>query len=99
MEENFRDEQEKRHAEMQKAREQEQQVRSTLKQIMEPAAFERLQNIRMSNATLYGQLSQTLIYLVQSDQLKGRVSEDTLKRLLTQVLNQRKPTKITFSRK
>lgn len=82
-----------------KAAEQELQLRSLLRQLLEPAANARLQNIRLSNPSLYVQVAQTLIYLKQSNRLPGRVTEEFLKNIVAQLLSRRKETKISFARK
>ncbi len=85
--------------EAQKRAEQEAAVKGMLRQVMETPAYERLQNIRLSNPELYGQLVKLLAYLVQQGQLKGKVSEEQLKALVAKILSQRKETTIRFARK
>lgn len=84
----------KKVAEAQKMREMEAQLRSLLKQVLEPAAYERLSNIRLSNPELYAQLSRMLVMLYQEGRLKGRVSEQTLLELVQRVISQRRETTI-----
>ncbi|MFH1106812.1 MAG: DNA-binding protein [Candidatus Micrarchaeota archaeon] len=74
------------------------QLRQMLRKAMEPAAYERLQNIRLSNPELYEQLVRLVMYLVQQGQAK-KVSEDLLKQLVARILSQRKESKISFARK
>lgn len=74
------------------------QLKAFLRQAMEPTAYERLQNIRLSNPELYQQLVQLILYLRQQGQTK-KVSEDLLKQLLNRILSQRKESKISFARK
>ena len=74
------------------------QLKSFLRQSVEPAAYERLQNIRLSNPELYEQLVKLVLYLRQHGQT-GKVSEEMLKQLLNKILSQRKESKISFARK
>ncbi len=74
------------------------QLKAFLRQATEPAAYERLQNIRLSNSELYQQLVQLILYLRQQGQAK-KVTEDLLKQLISRILSQRKESKISFARK
>ena len=86
--------------EMRKARAAELQARSMVKQVLEPAAYERLVIIRAANAQLYAQLVQLFIYLAQNGQLKSRVTEEQLKDFVSRLLaKQHKDTKIVINRK
>ena len=86
--------------EMRKARAAELQARSILKQVLEPAAYERLANIRAANSQLYGQLVQLFVYLAQNGQLKSRITEEQLKDFVSRLLaKQHRDTKIVFNRK
>ena len=73
-------------------------LKAMLRQATEPAAYERLQNIRLSSPELYEQLARLVLYLRQQGQAK-KVSEDLLKQLITRILSQRKESKISFARK
>ena len=70
-----------------------------LQQLLEPAALERLNNIRMSSPDLFEQLVQLLVTLYQQGKISGRVSEEQLKSLVARVLESKREPKITFSRK
>ncbi len=85
--------------ELQKRQEQEQQMKSALKQILEPAAFSRLQNIRLSNQELYFKVAQLLVYLYQQGKIKNKVDEEMLKALLSKLIGGRRESKISFNRK
>lgn len=80
----------KRLLEAQQARQAELQRRSLLQKLLEPAAFDRLANIRLSNNELYEQLVSTLAYLSQKGALRSRVSEDQLKQLAAKIIGQRR---------
>lgn len=91
--------QRKRQEEAQQRAAQEAQLRSVLRQTMDTAAYERLQNIRLSNPDMYGQVVKLLVYLVQQGQLKGKVSEEQLKQLVAKIVGQRREGTITYARK
>ncbi|MFQ5406307.1 MAG: DNA-binding protein [Candidatus Micrarchaeia archaeon] len=76
----------KKRLEMQQAQQAESQVKQVLKSVLEPDAYERLMNIKLSNANLYSQLVQMIVYLVKGGQVKGRVSEALLKDLTSKVI-------------
>ncbi|MEW5955343.1 MAG: DNA-binding protein [Candidatus Micrarchaeota archaeon] len=84
----------KKLEELQQAREAELQRRSVLRQLLEPAAYERLSNIRMSNAELYLNLSSLVIMLFRRGELKGKLSEEQLKQLAARLLGGRRETTI-----
>jgi DNA-binding TFAR19-related protein (PDSD5 family) len=84
----------KKYEEMQK----DAQIKTMLRQSTEPAAYERLQNIRLSSPELYEQLVKVIFYLRQQGQAK-KVTEDLLKQLITRIISQRKGGKISFARK
>jgi len=84
----------KRLEELQQAREAEMQRRSVLRQLLEPAAYERLSNIRMSNPELYLKLSSLVIMLFQRGELKGQLSEEKLKQVAAMLLGSRRETTI-----
>lgn len=96
--EGFDSELKKKYAERMAAREREMQLRALLQNILEPAAYERLSNIRLSNPGLYEKIASVLLSLAQSGQLGGKVSEEKLKSLVAR-LTARPETKISFARK
>ena len=85
--------------EIRRRREQEARLKMVLQQLLEPAALERLNNIRMSSPDLFEQLVQLLVTLYQQGKISGRVSEEQLKSLVARVLESKREPKITFSRK
>ncbi|VVB67844.1 DNA-binding protein [Candidatus Norongarragalina meridionalis] len=78
-----------------KERAAEMQRRETLKQLLEPAAYERLANIRAASPQMYQQLAQLVIYLYQNGQLRGKLSEEALQQLIGKIVSNRRETKIT----
>ncbi|HLD62967.1 MAG TPA: DNA-binding protein [Candidatus Norongarragalinales archaeon] len=75
------------------------QLREILRKILDPKAFERLMNIRISNRELYMQLAQLLVYAYQQGQLPAKVSETELLSLLNRIKAGEKQTSITIKRK
>ncbi|MCL5430122.1 MAG: DNA-binding protein [Candidatus Marsarchaeota archaeon] len=74
------------------------QKKEIVKKFMEPAAYERLMNIRASNPELYSQLVDLIISLAQGNRLKGRLTEAQLVSILEKV-TYRPETKIEFKHK
>ncbi|MGC8676296.1 MAG: DNA-binding protein [Candidatus Micrarchaeia archaeon] len=68
-----------------KAMQIEEQKKQVLRKVLEPAAYERLMNVRIANPELYQQLLDILIAMVQSNRIRGRVSEADFKNLLMQL--------------
>jgi programmed cell death protein 5 len=89
---------EERLAEFQKRQEIEAQKKSILRHIVTPEAYERLMNVRIANQFLYDQVVTTLIYLYQNKQIKGKVSDEQVKKLLERV-TARKESKIQILKK
>ena len=89
---------EERLAEFQKKQEIESQKKAILKHIVTAEAYERLMNVRIANQFLYDQVVTTLIYLYQNKQIKGKVSEEQVKKLLERV-TARKESKIHILKK
>ncbi|MFH0835159.1 MAG: DNA-binding protein [Candidatus Micrarchaeota archaeon] len=86
---------EKALEEAKKERLAEMQRRETLKQLLEPAAYERLANIRAASPQTYQQLASLVIYLYQNGQLQGKLSEEALQQLIGKIVSNRRETKIT----
>jgi len=84
----------RRLAEFQAAREAELQRRALLRQLLEPSAYERLSNIRLSNPDLYLKLSSLVGMLYQRGELRGKVSEELLKALAGRLLAGRREVSI-----
>lgn len=76
----------------------EQQKKEILRKLVEPAAYERLMNIRISSPELYQQLIDLIISLAQSQRLSGKLTEAQLLSILHKV-TARPETKIEFKHK
>ncbi len=81
-----------------KAAQQEQQIRSYMRKLLDPAAYERLMNIRVSNHKLYMQVVQVIINIVQSNSSVKRITEQQLINLAGKMTESHQP-KIEFKRK
>ncbi len=82
---------------MYKQMEQDQQIRSMLRQLLDNSAYERMMNIRASNNELYQQLARLIISLAQQNQLQ-HVTEKQLVDLIDRLTRRPEP-KIEFRRK
>jgi len=89
---------EERLAEMQKRQEIEAQKKAILRQIVTPDAYERLMNVKIANQSLYDQVVATLIYLYQNRQIKGKVNNEQIKKLLEKI-TAKKETRIKILKK
>ncbi len=85
-------------AKMYKDMQREQQIKSLLRQLLEPEAYERMANISISNHELYIQLANLIIQLAQSNQIAGRLTESQLVSLLNKLTYKPEP-KIEFRHK
>lgn len=70
----------------------EEKKKEIIKRILDPGAFERMMNIRVSNPELYDQLINMLISLMQSNRIQGKIDEAQFKSLLEKVTNRHEPT-------
>jgi len=78
---------------------QEEQLRSALGNILEPAAYERLMLVKMSNPTAFSKVVQAIAYLQQAGQLKGRLNEAQVRAILSKVVARKPDPKITILHK
>ncbi|MFH1780132.1 MAG: DNA-binding protein [Candidatus Micrarchaeota archaeon] len=76
----------------------EQKKKEVMRSLLDSIAFERLQNIRVANPSLYEKIVQTILYLYQNNQIQGKISEGMFLKLVER-LNESKETKISFRRK
>jgi len=85
-------------AEHQKSMALEAQKKLVLKNVCEPAAYERLMNVRLANPELYDQVVNMMAYLLQSGKLSGKVSDAQVRAVLER-LTARHEGKIEVRRK
>ncbi len=78
---------------------QEEQLRSALATILEPAAYERLMLVKMSSPDLFSRTVQAISYLQQARKLNGRLNEAQLRAMLVKLSGTRKEGTITIHRK
>ncbi len=76
----------------------EQQKREIAKRYLTPEAYERLMNVRMSNAEIYDQLINLIITMVQNNRFEGKITDAQLKSILQKV-TARPDTTIEFKHK
>ncbi|MEM3399431.1 MAG: DNA-binding protein [Candidatus Micrarchaeia archaeon] len=76
----------------------EEQRKLILKSALEADAYERMMNVRIANPELYNQVVSLIAYLIQSNQLRGKISNEKLLDLLSRV-STKKETRIEIRRK
>ncbi|NAZ26845.1 MAG: DNA-binding protein [Thermogladius sp.] len=91
-------------AEMRKRLEEEKerraQIEAALRQILTPEARERLSNLRLVKPELAQALEEQLINLAKSGRVKIPITDDFLKRLLSEIYEQtHRETRIEIRRK
>jgi programmed cell death protein 5 len=79
--------------ESQQREQEELQRQSLLQRLLEPKSRERLARLRLANPELAEKAENVILYLYQSGQLKGKVTDDQLKLLLEKLAGKRE-TKI-----
>jgi programmed cell death protein 5 len=82
--------------ERQKALEAEAQLNRVVKTLLDDAARERLNNVKLVNSELYMKAVQAIIYLYNSGKIQEKISEAQLLQLLQTLRNKRE---ITIRRK
>lgn len=71
------------------------QFNQAVKQIMTPEARSRLTNLKLTRPELVKQIEIQLIQSAQAGSLKGKVTDDQLKVLLSQLAGQKRDIRIT----
>ena len=84
-------------AQEEQAKEVESQRQSVLRQILTPEARDRLANIKLANPQLAESVEVQLIQLAQSGRLRGVIDDAMLKKLLAQIIPQKR--EITIERR
>ena len=70
------------------------QIQTILNQYLEPAAKDRMNNIKLVNPEAYSKVVQTIMYLVQSQKISRKISDSELKRLLSLAAGPKREIKI-----
>ncbi len=65
------------------------QLDALLNKILEPEAKQRITNVRLVNEEKYLQAAQALMMLAQQGQIQGKVTDEQLKQLLSQIAPKR----------
>ncbi|MEM0368987.1 MAG: DNA-binding protein [Desulfurococcaceae archaeon] len=85
---------------MEEEKERRSRIEALLRQILTPEARERLNNLRLVKPELAAALEEQLILLAQSRRIPIPITDDFLKKLLSELYEQtRRETRITFKRK
>lgn len=87
-----------KYAQLAKAQQLEAEMKTVLRHVLDDMAYERAMNVRLANPELYQQLVALLAYMYQNKQLKGKVNDEQLRRLLEKVATKRETT-ISFKKK
>lgn len=70
----------------------EEQIRELMRSALDSEAYERIMNIKASNEDLYMQFASLLVQLVQSGQVKSKITDKQLKSLLLRFTSKHEPT-------
>lgn len=83
--------------EMQNARQQEEQIKATLRVILDEAAYDRMMNVKVANPSLYMSAVQGCAALYQ--RLGRKLGNKEVLLILRRLKGEEEETKITFERK
>ena len=72
------------------------QKAQALRGILSTEARDRINNLKLARPELADQIENQLIVLAQSGRIKGLLSDNDLKQILTQMMSQKRETKIEF---
>ena len=72
------------------------QKAQALRGILSTEARDRLNNLKLARPELADQIENQLTMLAQSGRIKGLLSDNDLKQILTQMMSQKRETKIEF---
>ena len=72
----------------------ESQKQAVLRQVLDPAAKERLARIKIARPQIGEQIENQLISLAQSGRMNGKISDEDFRRLLTRILPKKREIKI-----
>ncbi len=73
----------------------ERQLDTLLTSLLTPEAKTRLANIRLVNQEKYLQVAQALLSLAKQGRIQGKITEDQVKQLLTQISTKKRDITIT----
>ncbi len=87
----------KKLEEMQRGQQQEEQVKATLRTVLDDEAYDRMMNVKVASPELYLSAVQGCVSIYQ--RLGRRLGNKELLLILRRMRGQEKETKITFDRK
>lgn len=89
----------RRYAEAQqraaKEAEAETQIDAMMRRLLSDEAKARLGNVKLANRELYYRAVQAIMALYQNGRIYGKISEDALKEMLSEMSSAKRETKIT----
>ncbi len=88
----------KRVSEAIKNAQMEEQKKEVMKQFLEPKAYERMMNVRISNYALYNQLVSMVVSLAQGNRISSKITEAQLMSIIQRMTYRKEPT-IEFKHK
>jgi programmed cell death protein 5 len=92
--------QQQQHEEMQRAQQEaEAQKQALMRQILTPEARQRLANIKIVRPDFASQLEAQLIQVARSGRVQLPISDETLKKLLAQLMAQQQKRDIKITRR
>jgi DNA-binding TFAR19-related protein (PDSD5 family) len=87
----------KKLEEMQNARQQDEQIKATLRVVLDDAAYDRMMNVKIANPSLYMSAVQGCVALYQ--RLGRKIGNKEVLLILRRLKGEEEETKITFERK
>ena len=85
-------------AAMQQSQQVDAQKRAVLLKLLTAEAYERVMMVKSTSPELYDKVVGTLAYLAQNGQVRGKIDDETLVKLLAK-MTERRETSIEFKRK
>jgi len=74
-------------------------IKSKLREVLEPDAYERLMRVKIANEELFHKSMLIILQLSESKRLAGRLNDEQVKSLLSQVTGGKREPTIEFKRK
>jgi DNA-binding TFAR19-related protein (PDSD5 family) len=87
----------KKLEDMQKAQQQEEQLKAALRSILDDEAYERMMNVKVASPELFASAAQGCVSIYQ--RLRRRLGNKEVLLILRRMKGEEKETRITFDRK